>query len=140
MLPLPFRLWESRLRIVSRSLHATPILGLGWRVFITSVPARPQRTSKLDGGYGSHPPLHFSVGSFKGDWQSWTINFADHFISPPVVILTADNYDGSLLSYSVAAVPMANDVTSFGFTLAARNADVAAGWVSFSWLAIGHRA
>jgi len=89
---------------------------------------------------GRVTPLHFSVGSFKGDWQSWTINFADHFISPPVVILTADNYDGSLLSYSVAAVPMANDVTSFGFTLAARNADVAAGWVSFSWLAIGHRA
>jgi hypothetical protein len=83
-------------------------------------------------------PLFFAKGGQRGDWQTWTVNFADHFISPPGVIVTADNYDGNLRSYAVAATAMANDVTANGFTLTARNSDVSAGWVAFSWLAVGY--
>ncbi len=87
---------------------------------------------------GRVAPLRFAAGAQRGDWQTWLVNFAEHFISPPTVLLSADNYDGNIRSFAVAAVPMANDVTANGFTLAARNADVSAGWVAFSWLAIGY--
>lgn len=85
-------------------------------------------------------PLRFARAAQRGDWQTWTVNFAEHFIAPPTVIVTADNYDGNIKSYAVAAVPLANDVTPFGFTLAARNSDPSAGWVACSWLAIGYTA
>ena len=89
---------------------------------------------------GRVAPLHFGVGAYRGDWQATTVNFEDYYVAPPVVIVTPDNYDGLLPWDSVAAVPMANDVTPYGFTLAARNADIRSGWVAFSWMAVGHRA
>jgi hypothetical protein len=87
---------------------------------------------------GRVAPLRFAPGARRGDWQTWGVTFAAHFVGPPVVIATADNYDGNLRSYAVAAVGMADDVTPYGFTLAARNSDVSGGFVAFSWLAIGY--
>lgn len=87
---------------------------------------------------GRVSPKYFRVGSQRGDWQAWAVSFSTHFLVPPVVIVTADNFDGKINSYAVAAVPLANDITPYGFTLASRNSDVVAGWVAFSWLAIGY--
>ena len=110
------------------------LAGFNYFAFLPGVAAPPN----LIVDTGRVFPLRFAKGAQRGDWQTWMVNFADHFISPPTVILTADNYDGNIRSYAVAAVGMANDVTPNGFTLAARNSDVSAGWVAFSWLAIGY--
>lgn len=88
---------------------------------------------------GRVAPRCFARGGSNGDWQMWQISFADHFLVPPTVLITADNFDGKIPTFAVAAVPVANDVTPYGFTLAARNSDISSGWVAFSWVAIGYR-
>lgn len=126
-----------RISVSARSSDVGPgLTSISYLAFLPGV--APPASLLVD--TGRVLPLRFARGAARGDWQTWNVNFAEHFIAPPTVILTADNYDGNIKSYAVAAVPMANDVTPNGFTLAARNSDVSAGWVSFSWLAIGYTA
>jgi hypothetical protein len=112
--------------------------GLASFHYVGFVPSDPAPELVVDTGRVA--PLHFAVGARPGDWQAATVNFNDYFLAPPIVVITADNYDALLPADSVAAVPMANDVTPYGFTLAARNSDIRSGWVAFSWMAIGHGA
>ena len=87
---------------------------------------------------GQVSPRNFSATGLSGDWQVWSVAFAEPFLVPPVVLLTADNANGTLNSYARAAVGTAFDTTTNGFTLAARNSDVMGGPAGFTWLAVGY--
>jgi len=86
---------------------------------------------------GQVPGRYFAVENYPGDWQVWVVSFAEPFATPPAVLVTADNSNGTLNSYARAAVGVVFDVTTDGFTLAARNSDLCAGPAGFSWIAIG---
>ena len=86
---------------------------------------------------GQVPARYFEIENYPGDWQVWAVSFAEPFATLPAVFVTADNSNGTLNSYARAAVGLVFDVTTDGFTLAARNSDLCAGPVGFSWIAIG---
>ncbi len=63
------------------------------------------------------------------------IYFTDPFLAPPVVLLT-DN-DPRSEGRNPAVVGIAQNVTPFGFRVAARNSDYIGGRTGFYWVAIG---
>jgi hypothetical protein len=79
----------------------------------------------------------FSAEDQLGDWQVWAVNFAEPFLVPPVVLVSADDCGGTLNSYTRAVVGVVFDVSQDGFTLAGRNSDVCAGPAGFNWVAVG---
>jgi hypothetical protein len=88
---------------------------------------------------GQLPARLFSASGSPGDWQVWAVSFAEPFLTPPSVLATADNSNGMLRSYARAVQGVAFDVTTDGFTLAARNTDTSAGPAGFSWVAVGRQ-
>jgi hypothetical protein len=90
----------------------------------------------------------FSPRDNEGDWQQWDVEFRDPFMTPPTVLVTAndrmedgtpvpDHGAGGVFARAVAAVGIAINVTTHGFTLMARNSDCAGGFAGFSWVALG---
>jgi hypothetical protein len=84
----------------------------------------------------------------EGDWRMWDVEFQDPFLTPPTVLVTAndrmadgmpvpDHGAGGVFAKAVAAVGIATNVTTHGFTLMARNSDCAGGFAGFSWVALG---
>jgi len=71
-----------------------------------------------------------------GDWYSWNIMFNQSFLTPPVVLVTANDL-GIREGHNAAVVGIAQNVTTHGFTLAGRNSDCASGQAGFYWVAIG---
>ncbi len=88
---------------------------------------------------GFTPAADFNLSCQFGDWNSWDIYFSQPFGSLPVILITAT--DIALISNAgenVPAVGVAENVTPYGFTLAARNSDVTSpGSASFYFVAIG---
>jgi hypothetical protein len=80
-----------------------------------------------------------------GDWVSAEVQFSEPFALPPVVLTTAivpidqDFGPPGAGPRGCAPVPMAQNVTRFGFTLAARNSDTNenGGLAFFHWAAFG---
>jgi hypothetical protein len=81
-----------------------------------------------------------------GDWQFWQVAFQDPFLTPPTVLVTANGLmedgtpvpdHGGGVARAVAAVGVAHNVTTHGFTLLARNSDCGDGFAGFSWAAFG---
>lgn len=70
-----------------------------------------------------------------GDWDSGDIYFSRSFLTSPFVFLTANNK--GVVSKNAAVVGIARNVTTHGFTLAARNSDCSIGEAGFYWVAIG---
>jgi hypothetical protein len=81
--------------------------------------------------------IHFSASCAPGDTQTMPVDFHQPFLTPPIVLLTANDLGLSQGSHNAAAVGVAADVTPYGFTLLARNSDCAAGEAGFYWVAIG---
>ncbi len=86
---------------------------------------------------GQVPARPFAITGVPGDWQVWAVSFAEPFLTPPVVLVTADNSNGTLSSYARAVQGVVFDVTTDGFVLAGRSTDMSAGPAGFSWLAVG---
>jgi len=83
----------------------------------------------------------FAVSNTQGDWNWWEIFFRKPFLTPPVVLVTANDQlgGGQLIptKANIAAVGIAQNVTPYGFRLAGRSSDCAAGQAGFYWVAIG---
>jgi hypothetical protein len=88
----------------------------------------------------------FAPSDNTGDWQVWEVSFDDPFMTPPIVLLTTNDLlengnpvpdRGPSFAKAVAAVGMAWNVTTHGFTLVARNSDCGGGFAGFYWVAIG---
>ena len=86
---------------------------------------------------GRVTPRAFAPTGMAGDWQVWAVAFNEPYAAPPVVLCTADNFDGNLGSYARAAVPCVFDTSTDGFILAARSSDTSGGPVAFGWVAVG---
>jgi len=79
----------------------------------------------------------FSRHGSAGDWQFWDIAFRESFLVPPYVLVTAYNPRRYEEDHNSAPVGIARDVTTSGFTLAARNSACGGGYAGFYWVAIG---
>src|SRR5207237_2483717 len=51
-----------------------------------------------------------------GDWQNWDIQFSQAFLTPPIVLVTANDL-GIGEYHNAATVGIAQNVTTHGFTL-----------------------
>jgi hypothetical protein len=65
------------------------------------------------------------------------VNFGLPFSAPPVVLITACDVGLPVGTTPVAAIGVAQGVTTHGFTLEAMNTDSASGRAAFHWVAIG---
>jgi hypothetical protein len=75
---------------------------------------------------------------FGADTKRLSVDFTRPFLTPPVVLLTAnDRGIADPTVANVALVGMAQDVTPWGFTLQARNSDCSVGQAGFFWVAVG---
>jgi hypothetical protein len=84
-------------------------------------------------------PQGFSPSCQKGDWKSWYVWFDQAFLTPPTVLVTANNHHVVPPTDNPAVVGMARYVTPNGFRLFGRNSDCAAGMTGFDWVAVGCR-
>jgi hypothetical protein len=80
--------------------------------------------------------LSFAPDCRPGDTQFVAVDFHRPFLTPPVVLVTANDV-GVTDPHNAAVVAMANDVTPHGFTLRARNSDCGSGMAGFYWVAFG---
>lgn len=82
--------------------------------------------------------FQFAPAGQEGDWASAEIQFSAPFNTIPVVLITP-RVRPILLGASCAPVAIAQNVTRFGFTLAARNSDSNPNVASanFDWVAFG---
>jgi hypothetical protein len=79
--------------------------------------------------------MGFNSTFVPGDTQSLPIFFNEPFLTPPIVLLTANNVDAT--GHIAAPVGLAQDVTPYGFNLVARNSDCAPGMAGLYWVALG---
>lgn len=77
----------------------------------------------------------FAPDCKSGDWRDWSITFSQPFLTPPVVLVTAN--DLRVKGGNPAVVGIARNVTPYGFLLSARNSDCSGGQAGFYWVAIG---
>jgi hypothetical protein len=83
-------------------------------------------------------PQDFAPSCQKGDWKSWGYVWFDQaFLTPPTVLVTANNYHVVPPTDNPAVVGIAQYVTPNGFRLAARNSDCTEGLTGFDWIAVG---
>lgn len=82
-------------------------------------------------------PLRFGGSCQPSDWNFQTVYFNQPFVAPPIVLVTANDHGREGDGHNAAVVGIAQDVTISGFTLAARNSDIAGGYAGFYWVAIG---
>jgi hypothetical protein len=100
-------------------------------------------TGEIFGPGGSE--INFTQARTHGDWFSAEVQFSAPFGIEPVVLITPQFYQGYIGPpsgnhfSSCAPVGMVQNVTRFGFTLAAHNTDTnnAGGNASFYWVAFG---
>lgn len=101
----------------------------------------PRRSVRMWMASGDVSPQSFEPDDRPGDWRAWHVYFPRPFLSPPIVLLTAtDNGVPPIdieFGYIAHAVGVAQNVTSYGFTLASRNSGCIEGSVGFNWIAIG---
>jgi hypothetical protein len=129
-------------RLLARNSDAAGACGFNWIAFKQTQPGTDVLVDT-----GQLPPVgnlattefEFSPVGHDGDWASAEIQFDAPFSTAPVVLITPRT-DDPLLGASCAPVPIAQNVTRFGFTLAARNTDTNANAASanFDWVAIGN--
>jgi hypothetical protein len=65
------------------------------------------------------------------------VYFDRPFLTPPVVLATARDRDSELKRHHNPLVLIAQNVTTHGFTMAARNTDTVNAIAEFYWIAIG---
>jgi hypothetical protein len=77
----------------------------------------------------------FNISCVDGDTQTQTVFFTRPFLTPPIVLLTAN--DVGAAGHLAFPVGLAQNVTPYGFTLTGRNSDCAPGMAGFYWVALG---
>jgi len=88
-------------------------------------------------------PFNFTPAGTTGDWASAEIQFNATFAAAPVVLITPLFYQPyfgeSGGTSSCAPIGIVQNVTRYGFSLAARNTDTnsVGGNASFYWIAFG---
>lgn len=86
---------------------------------------------------GGTASMELAASGKKGSWNAEEVTFKDPFMTPPIVLVTAGS-PKSAKYRGVAALGIAQYVTTHGFTLAAHNTDVdTKGLAWFSWVAFG---
>lgn len=83
------------------------------------------------------PQRRLSPGAEEGDWAHLDVYFDRPFLTPPVVLLTARDSDGDPKLHANPLALIAQNVTTHGFTVAARNTDTAQAEAKFHWVALG---
>jgi len=86
---------------------------------------------------GSVGAKSFAPDCQTGDWQSWEIQFYHPFLTPPIVLVTANDVGIQNGGHNAAVVGIAQNVNTHGFTLAGRNSDCTVGGAGFYWVAFG---
>jgi hypothetical protein len=72
-----------------------------------------------------------------GDWVEWNnIYFKEPFLTPPTVLVTP-YFNSQTMGFEAYPVGIVRNVTTHGFTLAARNSFTKRGEAGFYWLALG---
>ena len=104
------------------------------KAFVAGVPPEGQTNVWVNTGWV--PPKSFAPTCEKGDWNSWYVWFDQAFLTPPTVLVTANNLNVANAG-NPAVVGIAQYVTPNGFRLAARNSDCGSGLTGFYWVAIG---
>jgi hypothetical protein len=151
-------------RLIARNSGAAGACGFNWVAIVETIassllaPAPPPPGAvppvnlAVDSGIvsgltASAVGFFFSQADTPGDWASAEVQFAGPFDAEPVVLVTPQFPDSQplpnppLRSSSCAPVGMVQNVTRFGFTLAAINTDnnPAGGAASFYWVAFGRQ-
>ena len=73
-----------------------------------------------------------------GDTTLFDVYFNQlNWLRPPLVFLTANTVGAENVPHNAFAVGIAQNVTTYGFKLRARNSDCASGACGFYWVAIG---
>lgn len=79
----------------------------------------------------------FAADGVPGDWRSWQVSFATPFPDDAVRVVAMASEDGVDNGLGIVpVVPVVTAVTRQGFTLAARNSDVASGSAGMHWMAV----
>ena len=76
-------------------------------------------------------------GGQQGDWGLIPIYFDSPFLTPPIVMMTAQSRSTQLDTDLRAFHGIANHVDQYGFTMAVRSADPESGSMMMTWLAFG---
>jgi hypothetical protein len=97
-------------------------------------PLTPDPAPVLDSGTTPVVQLNATGG---GAAVRIDVNFALPFSVPPIVLITACDAGLPAGTSPVAAIGVAQGVTTHGFTLEAMNTDSASGRAAFNWIAIG---
>lgn len=88
----------------------------------------------------SPPNRDLKAGGNPGDWLHLDVYFDRPFLTPPVVLITARDNDGDVKQHFNPLVPIAQNVSTHGFTAALRNTDTIDAMAEFYWVAIGCQA
>ena len=83
------------------------------------------------------PNRGLKAGGTAGDWLYLDVYFDRPFQTPPVVLLTARDNDGDVKKHFNPLIPIAQNVSTHGFTAALRNTDTIDAMGEFYWVAIG---
>ena len=138
-------------RLIVRNSDVAGSCGFNWvalQQLYGATPPGPPYVANLivDTGHFPYddPDLDFNQSGTDGDWAFGEIQFSAPFGGTPVVLISARfDFGASFLpetfegTSSCAPVAIAQNVTPFGFTLAARNSDTNpnGGSASFDWIA-----
>jgi hypothetical protein len=147
-------------KLIARNTDIAGACGFNWVALLPTTsslvsrlinvpPGAPQPLDLLvDTGTCPAPvlgPFYFNAVGTSGDWASAEVQFNAPFAAEPVVLLTPQFPQPYLpnppeTNYSSCApVGIVQNVTRYGFTLAARNSDTnnTGGQASFYWVAFG---
>ncbi len=83
------------------------------------------------------PHRGLQPGAVAGDWSYFDVYFDRPFRAPPVVLMTARDPANSPRRHHNPLALSAQNVTTHGFTVSARNTDTAGATAEFFWIAIG---
>lgn len=83
------------------------------------------------------PNRTLQPGAEPGDWVHLDVYFDRPFLTPPVVLATARDADPNPQRHHNPLATIAQNVTTHGFTLSARNTDTVVAMAEFYWIAIG---
>lgn len=83
------------------------------------------------------PNRQMKPGGVPGDWVYLDVYFDRPFLTPPIVLATARDTDPITRQVRNPIIPIAQNVTTHGFTMAMRNTDSVDATAEFYWVAIG---
>lgn len=90
-----------------------------------------------NGGWPGPRDRLLQPGAVPGDWLHLDVYFDRPFLTPPVVLLTSRDRHTDPRDHHNPLALSAQNVTTHGFTVSARNTDTVGATAEFYWIAIG---